>query len=82
MRGVNHSYPGVQLAAWNVTEDRLQHRYFPENFLKLVTTPILPVGQLRLAACKATMSTARQYLTNINSKVLLNPITYNTHHCQ
>ena len=42
MRGGDHSYPGVQLAAWNVTEDQLH----PANFLKLVTTPILPVGQL------------------------------------
>ena len=46
MRGEDHSYPGVQLTAWNVTEDRLHHRYFPANFLKLVTTPILPAEQL------------------------------------
>ena len=42
MLGEDHFYPGVQLEAWNVTEDR----YFPGNFLELVTTKILPVGQL------------------------------------
>ena len=46
MRNVNHSYPGVQLAAWNVTEVKLDQRYFPVNFFKLVTSPILLVGQL------------------------------------
>ena len=46
MRGGDNSYLGLHLAAWNVTEDRLHRRYFPANFLKLVTTPILPVGQL------------------------------------
>ena len=46
MGGGNHSYPGVQLAVWNVTEDRLHDIYFPANCLKLVTTPILPVEQL------------------------------------
>ena len=46
MGGGEHSYPGVQLATWNVTEDQLNRRYFPANFLKLVTTPILPVRQL------------------------------------
>ena len=46
MRGGDRSYPSVQLAAWNITEIRLDLRYFPVNFLKLVTTPILPVGQL------------------------------------
>ena len=46
MRGVDHFYPGVQFAAWSVTEDRLHQRYFPVNFLKLVATPILPVGEL------------------------------------
>ena len=80
MRGGDHSYPGVQLAVWNVTENRLHCRYFPANFFKLVTTPILPVGQLWSADCYATTSPARQYLTNINSKVFLNLIT--THHCQ
>ena len=37
MSGGDHSYPGVQLAAWKVTEDRLYHRFFPVNFLKLLT---------------------------------------------
>ena len=44
MRGGDHPYPGVQLAAWNVTEDQLHRRYFTVNILKLVTIPILPVG--------------------------------------
>ena len=46
MRGGDYSYPGVQLEAWNITEDRLHRRYFPANFFKLVTTPVLLVGQL------------------------------------
>ena len=46
----NHTYPGVQLAAWNVTEQRLYRRYFPAIYLKLLTTPILLDGQLRSAA--------------------------------
>ena len=46
MCGGDRSYPGVQLAAWKVTEVRLHHRYFSVNFLKLATNPILPVGQL------------------------------------
>ena len=29
MRDGDRSYPGVQLAAWNVTEDQLHRRYFP-----------------------------------------------------
>ena len=44
--GGDYSYPGLQLAARNVTEVRLHHRYFPANFLKSATTPISPVGQL------------------------------------
>ena len=51
MRGGDHSYADVQLAAWNVTEERFHLKYFPANFLKSVTTPILPVGQLSSAAC-------------------------------
>ena len=46
MRDGHHFYPGVQLVASNVTEDRLHHRYAPANFLELVTTPILPFEQL------------------------------------
>ena len=46
-----HSYPAVQLAVWKVTENRLHCRCFPAIFFKLVATPILPVGQLRSAAC-------------------------------
>ena len=45
MRSGDHSYLGVQLAAWKVTKDRLPHRYFPAKFLKLVTTPILTERQ-------------------------------------
>ena len=50
MRGRDHSYPGVQLAAWNVTEEKLHQIYFPATYLKLLTISILPVGQLRSAA--------------------------------
>ena len=39
MRGADHSYSGVQLIAWKDIEGRLHHRYFPANFLKLLTTP-------------------------------------------
>ena len=46
MRDGDHSQPGVQLVVENFTEGRLDHIYFPVNFLKLVTTPILPVEQL------------------------------------
>ena len=42
MNGGDRFYPGVQFAAWNVTEDR----HFRAKFLKLVTTKILSVGQL------------------------------------
>ena len=50
MCGGDHSYPGVQLAAWNVTEEKLHQRYYSANYLQLLTTFILPVGQLRSAA--------------------------------
>ena len=50
MCGRDHSYPGVQLAAWNVTEEKLNQRYFPVTYLKLLTTSILLVGQQRSAA--------------------------------
>ena len=43
--GGDHSYPGVQFAAWNIIKDRFHRRYFPASFLKLVTTPG-SVGQL------------------------------------
>ena len=43
MRGVDRSYPGVQLTD---TEDRLSYKYFFAHYLKLVTIAILPVGQL------------------------------------
>ena len=51
MRGGDHYYPGVWLVGWNVTEERPHHRYFPANVLKLLTTPILPLGQMGSAAC-------------------------------
>ena len=47
MRGGDHSYPGVRLAAWNVTEETLYQGYFLVTYLKLLTTSILPVGKLR-----------------------------------
>lgn len=76
MRARDHPYPGVQLAAWNVTEDMLLHRYFPAKSLKLLRTSLLSVGQLLSTSFKATTSTARQYLTNKNSNVLLNAKVY------
>ena len=56
MCGGDHSYLGVQFAAWNVTEENLLQRYFPPTYLKLLTTSILPTGQLRSAASEATTS--------------------------
>ena len=50
MHGGDHSYPGVQLRVRNVTEGKLHQIYFPETYLKLLATSILPVGQLRSAA--------------------------------
>ena len=50
MLGGDCSYPGVQLAAWNVTEEKCHQKYFPATYLKLFTTPFLPVGQLQSAA--------------------------------
>ena len=47
MRGGDHSYPGVQLAAWNITKEKVPQIHFPATYLKLLTTSILPVGQLR-----------------------------------
>ena len=49
MRGGDHPYPGVQFTAWNVTKDKLHQIYFSATYLKLLTTSILPVGQLRSA---------------------------------
>ena len=48
MRGADHFYPGVQLAAWNVTED-VQLQIFSCEFLLAIL--ILPVGQLWSATC-------------------------------
>ena len=59
MRGGDHSYPGVQLVTWSDTEENVHQIYFPATNLRLLTTSILPVGQLRLAARLATTSTAR-----------------------
>ena len=41
MRGGDHFYPGVQFAAWNVTEGKLRQIYFSATFLKLLATSIL-----------------------------------------
>ena len=59
MRGEDHSYPGVQLEAWNVTKKKLHQKYFPATYLKLLTPSIIPMGQLRSGARLATTSTAR-----------------------
>ena len=46
MCGGDYYYPGVQLIAWKVTEDKLHYRCYPGNFLKLLTTLALPFEQL------------------------------------
>ena len=50
MRSSDHPYLGEQLAAWNVTEEKLHQRYFHATYLKLLTTSILSAGQLQSAA--------------------------------
>ena len=50
MRGGDHLYPGVQLAVWNVTKEKLHKIYFPVTYLRLLITSILPIGQLRSSA--------------------------------
>ena len=49
MRGGDHSYPGVQLATWNVTIGNLHQIYCLATYLKLLATSILPMGRLQLA---------------------------------
>ena len=49
MCGGDHSYPGIQLAAWNVTIEKLHQIYFIAIYLKLLPISILPMGRLRLA---------------------------------
>ena len=49
MRGGDHSYPDVQLAAWNVTREKIHQIYFLVIYLKLLETSILPVRRLQLA---------------------------------
>ena len=49
MRGGDHSYPGVQLAAWNVIIEKRHQVYFLAIYLKLLATSILHVERLRLA---------------------------------
>ena len=51
MHSEDHYYQGVQLAAWNVTKEKLHQICFPATYLKLLTTFILPVGQLQSATC-------------------------------
>ena len=49
MHGGGHDYSGVQLAAWNITKEKPHQIYFPATYLKLLTTSILTVRQLRSA---------------------------------
>ena len=51
--------PGAQLAAWNVTKEKLHQIYFLATYLKLLATSTLPVGRLESAVSWATTSTAR-----------------------
>ena len=46
MRCGDHSYPGVQLAAWNVTKEKLHQIYFLVTYLKLLAASMIPVGRL------------------------------------
>ena len=48
MRGGDHSYPYVQLPAYNITEDSLSQIFSTKLFE--ITAPILPVGQQSSAA--------------------------------
>ena len=52
MRSGGHPFPDVHLAAWNVTKEKLPQIYFPTTNLKLLTTSILPVGQLQSVSVK------------------------------
>ena len=49
LRGEDHSCPGVQLAAWNITIEKPHHIYCLATNLKLLATSILPAGRLPLA---------------------------------
>ena len=71
MHGGVHYYPGVRFVVCDVVKERPHHRYFLVNVLKLLTPPILPLGQV--------WSAAREYLANINSNVLINAILYDSH---
>ena len=66
----------------NVSENRLYHRFFPANFVKLLTILSFLSDNCDQQVPEATTSTARQYLTNTNRRVFLNAITYDAHHCQ
>ena len=59
----DHFYPGVQLAAQNIVEDRIRHRYLSKPF----TSPILTTDQLP----ETTKATTRQNLTIIIGNVFL-----------
>ena len=41
MRGGDHYYPGVQFAAWNVTEEKVHQRYFPAIFFYIIGTSVM-----------------------------------------
>ena len=51
MRGRDNSYPGVQLAAWNITREKLHQIHFLATYLQLLITSVLPVGQPQSASC-------------------------------
>ena len=46
----DHTYSGVQLEAWNFSEEKLHRIFFCATYLKLLTTSIQSVGELRSAA--------------------------------
>ena len=59
MCGGDHTYSGVQLEAWNFSEEKLHRIFFCATYLKLPTTSILSAGGLRSAAREAITSTAQ-----------------------
>ena len=75
----NCSCLDVQLAAWNITEVRLHNIYFPVNFLKLVTTTILPWGNCNQLLVKLTCPLYGNTSPISIGYVLVNAIMYDAH---
>ena len=80
MRGGDHSYPGVQLSAWNVTKDQLLRRQFPANFE--ICGKSNPTRWTTVIICLLSYHVHCVPISHKCSKVLLKPITYDAHHSQ